>query len=402
MSESPIKNIGLAGQSMIQSQQRALKSEVDLYKEGRPGISGAIEKGLEGVTKIAGAIKDKKEKTDQEVADGLKEGQELATDVLDSGGSLGNNYFDAFNSNIKGLQTEMDEAAKNKDKDAQGKITARLNGLNTVTSQLKDLRTDIAKTFDSKSVEGKEMPNLIKNLSIDDQGLLKAMLDPNAEIKVEEKDGKFTPQVMFNGKWVSTKDIEDKLYDCKEDVVSINSIQKLRDGINNKALEDVAISTDDENFNSFSYDDTKMQVSKLLKSGNMMSLINDDVLGTGSSFKEDLLASPQISNITYSSLGIGVDKGQAGSNPYDTDGDGKMSPAELDKIPEEMRVKIADALTNKDNDFFKEDVTRGLMEDYITTNMEMNYNKKSKRGSAAESKLLYGNKSAGDILADNL
>ena len=343
--------------------------------------AGTRADGLAKVAKdFAVNVKAKREETKKENATAKKEGQELSQGVLDSAGSLGDNVFDAFSVNIKDYQSQFDQAVLDGDKDLQAKLKGNMNNFSAEAANLKDLRMDIAKTFDTKSVDGSASPNLIQNLDAESQGILKAMLDPSAKVSSKMIDGKVVTTFDYNGKQYTRAEIEQKLYDSREDVVSINNVQKIRDGIKNKALEDVAISAGDTDYKQdFDRDNTKNQVSKTLREGNLLSLMNDDVLGNGRSFLDDLATSPQLNNISYESLGLKAPQGDA---------DGNLSPEEFENLSEGDREKLMDALTNRENDNFNEDNLVDLMSNYVTQDIENNYNKMIGRGVAAEDKSL--------------
>jgi hypothetical protein len=197
--------------------------------------------------------KKKADETKKENNAAKKEGQELSQTVLDAAGGLGDNYKDAFSTNITDMQGEFDQAVLDGDKDLQAKLQGKMNSYAAETSNLKEIRMDIAKTFDTQSVDGKASPNLIRNLDAETQNILKSVIDPSTKVSTKMEDGQVVTTFNVGGKEYTRNEIEQKLYDSKEDVVTINNVQKIRDGIKNKALEDVAISSGDGN-NNFTAD----------------------------------------------------------------------------------------------------------------------------------------------------
>lgn len=377
---------GLASPATMKSPLRAVDTGlIQSYRAG--ALSGVDRKAgtrADGLAKVAKDfatdLKTKREETKKENATAKKEGQELSQTVLDAAGGLGDNVFDAFSVNIKDYQSQFDQAVLDGDKDLQAKLKGNMNNFSAEAANLKELRMDIAKTFDTKSADGSASPNLIKNLDAESQGILKAMLDPSAKVSSKMVDGKVVTTFDYNGKEYTRAEIEQKLYDSREDVVSINNVQKIREGIKNKALEDVAISAGDTDYKQdFDRDNTKNQVTKTLREGNLLSLMNDDVLGNGRSFLDDLATSPQLNNISYQSLGLKAPEG---------DPDGNLSPEEFANLSEGDKEKLMDALTNRENDNFNEDNLVDLMADYVTQDIENNYKKMIGRGVAAEDKSL--------------
>jgi len=195
-------------------------------------------------------------------------------------------------------------------------------------------------------------------------------------------DGKVVTTFNYNGKDYTRAEIEQKLYDSREDVVSINEVQKLRDSIKAKALEDVAISTDETDFTKDFENikaDTKSKITKTLRNGNLLSLVNDDVLGNGRSFKEDLFNSPQLNTISYKSLGL--------KDPSPGDNNANLTPEEVATLSDEDKSRIVEAFTNRDSDYFKaiggEDKLIDMMAEYVTTDIQTQYNNAIGRGQAA-------------------
>jgi len=392
--KSPMKQTD-AG--LLNSYRAGVLSGVDRNRgAGMDALGNIANQAIAGIKQKRAQDKLDKEKLDKENAELKAQGQELAQTVLDASGGLGENIFDAFSGNIKAYQEEFDQAVLDGDKDAQAKIKGNMNNFAAEAANLKDLRMDIAKTFDTKSFEGKEMPNLIKNLDADSQGLLKTVMDPNAKVGTKMVDGKVVTTFNYNGKDYTRAEIEQKLYDSREDVVSINEMQKLRDGIKAKALEDVAISTDETDFTKDFENikaDTKSKITKTLRNGNLLSLVNDDILGNGRSFKEDLFNSPQLNTISYKSLGL--------KDPSPGDDNANLTPEEVATLSDEDKSRIVEAFTNRDSDYFKaiggEDKLVDMMANYVTADIETQYNNAIGRGGAMIEKQ-YGN---ADVLLDN-
>lgn len=377
--KSPMKQVDTG---LIQSYRAGKLSGVDRTAGmGMDVLGNVANQAIAGIKQKRAQDKVDAEALKKENAELKAEGQELAQTVLDASGGLGENIFDAFSGNIKSYQDEFDQAVLDGDKDAQAKIKGNMNNFAAEAANLKDLRMDIAKTFDTKSFDGKEMPNLIKNLDPDSQGLLKTVMDPSAKVGTKMVDGKVVTTFNYNGKDYTRAEIEQKLYDSREDVVSINEVQKLRDGIKAKALEDVAISNEENDFTKDFENikaDTKSKITKTLRNGNLLSLVNDDILGNGRSFKEDLFNSPQLNTISYKSLGL--------KDPSPGDNNANLTPEEVATLSDEDKSRIVEAFTNRDSEYFKaiggEDTLVDMMADYVTTDIQTQYNNAIGRGGA--------------------
>ncbi len=372
MSKSPIKQMD---QGLVQAYRRAKLAGVPRSNDG---MSKAIDSISKGAGQMIDTIKANKAKEEQRIADGKKEGEELATNILETGGSLNEQAYDAYGETINGLQDAYDQAVQGGDKAEATKLLGKLNTLSTTTSQMVDLRKEIASTFDTKTVDGKESPNLIKNLNAEDQNMLKAIMDPKTEVRVTEDGDAYGVEIKYNGKWINKNDIERKLHESQEDVISINDLQKLRDKIKSNSVTDASVNNA---ISSWDEDETKRHISKVLRTGNMVSLANDDILGDGKSFKENLLESPVLAKIDYASLGLDPntvieikdDDGQLMERQLDFNNDGKLSADEVKYLTPADKAKIVEAYTNPENDLYNEDNTRDLMTNYLTQHMKNNY-----------------------------
>jgi len=375
MSKSPLKQMD---QGLVNAYRRAKMAGVPRSNDG---MSKAMDSISKGAGQMIDTIKANKAKEEQRIADGKKEGEELATNILETGGSLNQQAYDAYGETINGLQDAYDQAVQGGDKAEAAKLLGKLNTLSTTTSQMVDLRKTVASVFDTKTVDGKESPNLIKNLNAEDQNMLKAIMDPKTEVRVTEDGDAYGVEIKYNGKWINKNDIERKLYECQEDVVSINDIQKLREQIKSNSVTDASVNNA---ISSWDEDETRRHISGILKTGNVVSLINDDILGpeTGS-FQENLLESPALAKIDYASLGLDPntvieikgDDGQPMERQLDFNNDGKLSADEVKYLTPADKAKIVDAYTNPENDFYNEDNTKDLMIDYLTQHMKSNYDK---------------------------
>jgi len=374
MSKSPLKQMD---QGLVGAYRRAKMAGVP---RGGDGMSKAMDDIIGTSKDFMKDVQKHKANESKRIADSKKEGEELSATILETSGALSENFFNAFSTNVKGLQEQFNQAAKDGNKDEESKLLGHMNLYSGETTALTELRNSIASTFDTQTVDGKESPNLIKNLNEHDQGLLKAMIDPSTPVKTEIVDGKVITKITYNGKEYTKAEIEQKLHDSREDVVSINDIQKIRDKIKSNSFQDASVNNA---ISSWDEAETTNQISKVLRSGNMVSLANDDILGNGRSFKEDLLNSPALAKIDYASLGLDPNtvievkdtEGRESSIMLDANNDGKLSPEEVKYLSDEDKAKIVEAYTNPENDFYNEDNTRSLMTGYLTQHMKNNYDK---------------------------
>jgi len=366
MSKSPLKQMDSALVNAYRQAQLAGVPSAD------DGMSQAMDNIGKTAMETAVKIKANKEAAKQRLADSRKEGEELATRTLDTDGALTNNSYDSYLQLCKGLQDKYENANGGGENGEVDKIEAdkhlgMLNNIELESEGDKAIRKEIAGAFGDDADA-----NLIQNLNENDLGLLKARIDPKTEVRMRQDGDEYISEMKYNGKWYNRNEIQRKLEECQEDVVSINDIQKLRDVIKGQATEDMNMSTDGNVMNSWDEAETKNKISKILRNGNMVSLANDDILGTGGSFGEDLLNSPQLSNISYESLGLDPATVARVDGP---DGDGMLSPDEVAMLTTADKEKIVDVYTNPENELYKENETANLMEQYLLQHMKSNYDK---------------------------
>ena len=151
--------------NLVNAYRQGVMSEA--LKEGRKGrVSDVLGKVGKDLSKLGTDLANKREadaKTEaQRISDSKKTGQDLATEVLDRSGGLNENYLNAYRPEVERLQNEYDNAVQSGDKDLEQKILGQLNDLSATTATWVDFRKDVATTIDTKSVDGKAMPNLIK------------------------------------------------------------------------------------------------------------------------------------------------------------------------------------------------------------------------------------------------
>ena len=100
--------------------------------------------------------------------------------------------------------------------------------------------------------------------------------------------------------------------------------------------------------------------------------MHDDVLENGVPFVEAVRSNPEITGMTYESLGL-MSKDIVAK--VDTNKDGIIQDNEKKTLLElGHQDMIVDALTNPNNKLYNEETTRGLMANYFTSSIEKNYN----------------------------
>ena len=337
---------------------------------GKRGVSDVLGKVGKDLNKIGTDLANKREtdaKTEaKRISDGKKAGQDLATEVLDRSGALNENYLNAYRPQVEDLQAKYDAAVQSGDKDQEQKLLGQLNDLSATTASWVDFRKDVAQTIDTKSVDGKAMPNLISGLDADTQNLLNSILDSNTEVVFEDGVSKIKGP---DGKLYSKGDLEKILDDSKRDVATHNDLLGINDALMKEAAINESLSTDDDKYKDFDRDKTNRRVMQILETSNIQSILNDNVFTGEATMAENI--KDYVGGLSYQALGIDTvsSKGQV----YDTDGNGKISMEEAKLISQEDSDKIFDALTNPKNDFYKEGITKKAVGNYYTSILEKNY-----------------------------
>ena len=362
--------------NLVNAYKQGVMSEA--YKEvakGKKGVTDVIGKVGKDINKLGTELANKREvdatNEAKRLADGKKTGQDLATDVLEKSGGLNENYLNAYRPQVEDLQAKYDEAVQSGNKDEEQKLLGQLNDLSASTAGWVDFRKSVATTIDTKSVDGKAMPNLIKGLDSDTQNLLNSILDSNTEVVFEDGISKIKGP---NGKLHSKADLEKILDNAKRDVVTHNDLLGINEVLMQEAAINEGLSTDEDKYKPFSKDVTNRKVMQVLETANIQSILNDNVFTGEETMSKNI--KQYIAGLDYGSLGIDTLHSADGTEnkaKFDLNGDGVIDPEEIKLLSEEDVEKIHDALTNPDNDFYKEDNTKKAVGSYYTAILEKNY-----------------------------
>jgi len=362
--------------NLVNAYRQGVMSEA--YKEigkGKKGVTDVLGKVGKDLNKLGTDLANKREadvKTEeQRISTGKKTGQDLATKVLEKSGALNENYLNAYRPQVEDLQAKYDEAVQSGDKDLEQKLLGQLNDLSATTATWVDFRKDLATTIDTKSVNGKAMPNLIKGLDADTQDLLNSVLDSNTEVVFEDGVSKIKGP---DGKLYSKGDLDKILDNAKRDVSTHNDLLGINEVLMQEAVLNEGLSTDGEQYKPFNEDVTKRKVMQILETANVQSILNDNVFTGEETMSKNI--KQYIAGLDYGSLGIDTLHSADGTEnkaKFDLNGDGTIDPEEIKLLSEEDVEKIHDALTNPKNDFYKEDNTKKAVGSYYTAILKKNY-----------------------------
>ena len=287
-----------------------------------------------------------------------KEGDDLATSILDTGGSLGTGWLDATRGQVEGLHGDYKKAAKWGKNNKREKGMQDLNTLSAEVASIKDLNTEIA-TYQADG-------DWSNSATEKEQGIFNAFMDDASPKRISMVDGKRVFEVETPDGWMSTKDIDNLAKKHKKDYVAMADIRKTAIDIKGLAEKDGKANLENPNFAPEGYDRVKAtsKMNASLKKANINSLMHDDVLENGEPWITAVKSNPEITGMTYESLGL-MSKDIVAK--VDTNDDGIIQDNEKQTLLElGHQDMIVDALTNPENELYNEETTRGMMASYFT------------------------------------
>jgi len=360
--------ITMKGSPLKQADQNLVQGAYAAAGGGRQKQDGMAQ-GMDDLMKITSEMGADMAKNRQEAG---KKGDDLAQGILDTGGALGTSWLDATRGEVEGMHGDYKTAAAFNRKGKKAKGMQDLNTLSAEIASLKDLNTQIAE-WQGPPGEKSDWSN---SLNAEDQGIISAFMDNNSNKRIAMVDGNRVFEVETPQGWMTSKDIEKLATDNKQDYTNMVGI---RDQII-KAKESGANRSKGGPQNASDFDKTKTvaKMDNTLKNANLNSMMHDDVLENGKPFIDAIKKNPEITGMTYESLGLmeedivaKVDTGDGkGGGP-----DGIIQDNEKKTLLELGHTDmIVDALTNPKNELYNEETTRGLMANYFTSVIEKNYN----------------------------
>lgn len=381
--KTPLKQMD-AG--LVQAYTNAAMSGVPKAGGGFGGAMDSLMGQASGVVDKVWAKKNQEKAEEKARVKAAKDkGDKVVQTVLDMGGSLGKSTFDSCYPAVEAIQEEYDAAVKSGDKKATAMAMQKLNEFSVTTSSLKELNQDVAAAYDASDLSANVKPGSREDL------ILTSFMDDATPKRVSKNEGGmqvFEYEVEVDGvkEWVTNDDVNSILTENKTDHTSIADLRDLVIGASDSA-KDLAKSGRTES----EYDAVKTtsKINSILKKGNLNSLLYDDVMGEGEPFSEAIKSNPEITNMSYESLGMTLNAD--GVMEMDTNGDGVMDSSFQDDgdgiISEEEKKTllegghqdmIIDALINPKNDNFDEERTRGVMANFYGKVVQKNYDKNLK------------------------
>jgi hypothetical protein len=271
---------------------------------------------------------------------------ENADKIIESGGSLGENFYEPMYDAISGMQEEYDQAVKSNDKKAQADLKMKMGQKKAYVDSFKDTWTSLGEWNNSK---------IKSNSSTPDQDFIRAYATSPDNKPVLTDDGYVWKDVeMPNGevKDITTKDLENSIpYKATEEI---------------KAIKDLGVGYLSQGAYqmNFSEDKAKSQMKDIINVGNMRSLMFDENGVSQRSFVDDLrgqvLTKENVINM-FSGLTNDDIKAEGGEKNW------------YDNISEEDLKQLEDAITDPNNDFFDEERSKDILSDYYTKILKSQY-----------------------------
>ena len=356
MKKSPLKQ---ADQSLVQGAYRAAMGGQGYQQDG-------MAQGMDDLMKIsADAVKTISENR----AAKQKEGKEIADKIMTTGGDLGQGWLDVVTTEVEGQHGDYKKAAAFGRKNKMGKASGELQSISAEVASIKESKDEVVALFSEKGENGgwseavTEKELTVFNAFMSDDSKKRISKDDKGartfEVYIDEENG-----------WMSTSDIDKMVQSQKKDY---GTMVDVRDQII-KAKESGANRSKGGPQNASDFDRTKTvaKMDATLKKSNLNSLMHDDVLENGIPFVEAIKSNPEITGMTYESLGLTSNDIVA---KVDTNKDGIIQDNEKKTLLElGHQDMIVDALTNPNNKLYNEETTRGLMANYFTGSIEKNYN----------------------------
>tara|TARA_R110000822_G_scaffold45471_3_gene121590 strand:+ start:11707 stop:12834 length:1128 start_codon:yes stop_codon:yes gene_type:complete len=356
-----------ADQSLVQGAYRAAMGGT------RPGGDG-MSKGMDKLMDLSADLVTDISKKRQEVQ---KKGNELSEKILQTGGSLGTGWLDAVTTEVEGQHKDYSKNAKWGNKKGTRKGMQDLNGLSAQVAGIKSFTTDVANSIADKDFSDGAKP--------EDLAKFNAFLandTPKKTFKDENGDTQFSIEV--DGNWIPVKEVESLYNKSKKDFGSTKDIRKTLLEVSDLGVNDAKMGPNNAS-NNFDKVKTTARMNDIISKGNINSLIHDDVLDTGVPFSKAILEHPMIAGASYKELGL--------DPKFDLDGNGLLDGEERDAFSDEEKAKLVSALTDETNDFYKPDVTQGLLANYFGMVAEENYNNKFQKNAKSTPYADYDNAS---------
>ena len=327
----------------------------------------------------------------------------IVNDIYEKGGSMPQNYYDQAYDYANQLREEYILAEESGDKKRAAQIRGQLNTFSTAIQTTKKSLEEYGETWRENSLIPKE------NMTKAQLNILESFTEGNAVLidgVFQWKNNNYNPSDPNSKQYFTEKDL-DKALPLRDDVTTETYRKN-----NNTVLENREkwLNGEGGDFDYRSqYNSNMTLINNSIKTNGIQSLLYDDITGQGSfastfdskdahpdyiNFFENMMTEDGLKNVKAFALYDKTDDGVIGYDDFipdmsvlpgysemDTDGDNKVSNVELmaaiekDKedggtleqtIKNLVAPKIKDALLNIDNPSYDENITKKLLNDFLT------------------------------------
>lgn len=286
--KTPLK---AADQTLVDGAYRAAMGGQGRQQDG-------MSQGMDDLMKIsADAVKT----IAQNRQDKQKEGKDIADKIMTTGGDLGQGWLDVVTTEVEGQHADYKKAAQWGRKNKMGKASGELQSISAEVATIKESKDEVVALFSEKGENGGWSEAVTeKELTV-----FNAFMDDNSEKRItKDENGARTFEVYINEDqgWMTTGDINKMVEGQKKDY---GTMVDVRDQII-KAKESGASRSKGgpQNASDFDKEKTVAKMDATLKKSNLNSLMHDDVLENGVPFVEAIKSNPEITGMTYESLGL--------------------------------------------------------------------------------------------------
>ena len=323
----------------------------------------------------------------------------IVDDIYEKGGSMPQRYYDQAYDYTNKLREDYILAEETGNKKEAARIRGQLNTFSTAIQTTKKSLEQYGETWRENSLIPKE------NMTDAQLNILESFTEGNAVLDEETgvfkwENNNYNPNDPNSKPYFTEKDL-DKALPLRDDITKETYLKN-----NNTVLKNREAWLDgkggDFDYRS-NYNTNMTLINNSIKTNGIQSLLYDDVTGQGSfastfdnkdahpdymNFFENMMTEDGLKNVKafalYDKTNDGVigyedfiDKTMPGYSEIDTDENGKVSNAELmaaiennpkieENIKNNVASKIKDALLNIDNPSYDENITKKLLNDFLT------------------------------------
>jgi len=286
--------------------------------------------------------------------------------ITENAGGLGEEYFGLATGEAKKMQEEYMRAVQSGDKETQQKLKMRLTGLSTSVQSLKESLNIAAELKNGELLSNGRTAKEKEISAVCTNPANSVLIDGEWKWRNPKFDGTEGSQEFY-----TQEDLDNSL--GQKETATSQAIMDFENGQNTNGMGYV---NGDANAKTFNAGRTKTSIADtFIKQDNIMSLMHDDVRGSGmsSTFAADIRGYLDSNPDFYKSMGIDL------SGP-DGVPDGKID--EYDYNSEEDKKILIDAIINKDSKImingemqklYNYETSKNILAEYLTMHAESKF-----------------------------